>query len=78
MRAECGIAQSQRRDALTLRYDFGDVRVATLALLTRTALSGHRSCGVVIAKFSGQTVTLRSSPTVFAGISMSESTSTRI
>jgi hypothetical protein len=33
------------------RYDFGDVRVATLALLTLTALSGLRSRGVVIAKF---------------------------
>jgi hypothetical protein len=37
-------------------YDFGDVRAATLTLLTRTALSGYRSCGVVTAKFSGQTV----------------------
>jgi hypothetical protein len=78
MRGECRIAQSQRRDALTLRYDFGDVRVATLALLTRTALSGYRSCGVVIAKFSGQAVSLRSSPTVFADISMSASTLTGI
>jgi delta 1-pyrroline-5-carboxylate dehydrogenase len=31
----------------------GVVNVATLALLTLTALSGLRSCGVVIAKFSG-------------------------
>jgi hypothetical protein len=34
-------------------YDFGDVRVAPFALLTFTALLGSRSCGVVIAKFSG-------------------------
>ena len=60
------------------RYDFGDVRVATLTLLTLTALSGERSCGVVIAKFSGQAVTLRSSPTVFADTSMSASTLTGI
>jgi hypothetical protein len=59
-------------------YDFGDVRVATLTLLTLTALPGERSCGVVIAKFSGQTVTLRSSPTVFAVTSMSASTLTGI
>jgi hypothetical protein len=53
------------------RYDFGDVRVATLALLTLTALSGLRSRGVVIAKFSGHTVTLRGSPTIFAVRSIS-------
>jgi hypothetical protein len=35
------------------------VRVAILTLLTLTMLSGYRSCGVVMAKFSGQTVTLR-------------------
>jgi hypothetical protein len=34
-------------------YDFGAVRVATFALLTFTTLSGSRSCGVVIATFSG-------------------------
>jgi hypothetical protein len=45
---------------------FGEVRVATLALLTFSALSGRRSCGVVITKFSGHTVTFRSSPTVCA------------
>ena len=59
-------------------YDFGDVRVATLTLLTLTALSGYRSCGVVIARFSGQAVTLRSSPTVFAFTWMSASTLTGI
>jgi hypothetical protein len=48
------------------RYGFGETRVATLALLTFTALSGWRSSGVVIAKFSAHSVILRSSPTVFA------------
>jgi hypothetical protein len=33
-----------------VRYDFGEVRVATLTLLTLTALLGWRSCGVVMAK----------------------------
>jgi hypothetical protein len=46
------------------------VRVATLALLILTALLRWRSCGVVMAKFSGQTVTLRGSPTVRALTSM--------
>jgi hypothetical protein len=41
-------------------------RVACVALLTRIALSEWRSWGVVITKFSGHAVTLRSSPTVFA------------
>jgi hypothetical protein len=58
-------------------YRFGVVRVATLTLVTLTALLGSRSCGVVIIKFSGQAVTFRSSPTVFAETVMSESTSTR-
>jgi hypothetical protein len=31
-------------------YGFGEVRVATLALLIFTALSGWRSCGVVRAQ----------------------------
>src|SRR5947208_1831162 len=47
-------------------YVFGEVRVATLALLTLTTLSGWRSSGVVMAKFSGHTATFRSSPTVCA------------
>jgi hypothetical protein len=38
---------------------FGEVRVAILALLTFTALSGFRSCGVVTTKFSGHAVTFR-------------------
>jgi hypothetical protein len=59
-------------------YDFGDVRVATLALLTLNAPPEPRSCGVDIAKLSGHAVTLRSAPTVFADILMSASTSTRI
>jgi hypothetical protein len=45
-------------------YDLGAVRVATFALLTLTKLSAFRSCGVVIARFSGLTVAVRSSPMV--------------
>jgi hypothetical protein len=59
-------------------YDFGAVRVATFALLTFTALSGSPSCGIVIAKFSGQAVIFRSSPTLFGTDWMPGSTSTRI
>ena len=70
MRGECGIAQSQRCDALSQRYDFGDARVAILTLLTLTMLPPYRSCGVVIAKLPGQTCILRSSPTVIADILM--------
>jgi hypothetical protein len=71
----CDLKSERRRSR---RYDFGDVRVETLTLLTLTALSGERSCGVVIAKFSGQAVTLRSSPTVLADTLMSASTLTGI
>jgi hypothetical protein len=46
-------------------YGFGVARLAT-TLLTVTTLSEWRSRGVVIAKFSGQVVALRSSPTVLA------------
>jgi hypothetical protein len=46
-------------------YGFGETRVATFALLTFTALSLSRSCGVVIAKLSGHAASFRSSPTVF-------------
>ena len=46
-------------------YGFGVARLAT-TLLTITTLSGWRSSGVVIAKFSGQVVAFRSSPTVLA------------
>jgi len=42
-------------------YGFGETRVATLALLTLTALPGRRSSGVVITKFSGHAVTFRKS-----------------
>jgi hypothetical protein len=59
-------------------YGFGERRFALLALLTFITLSGWRSCGVVITKFSGHAVTLRSSPTVFADTLTSRSTSTRI
>ena len=48
-------------------YGFGETRVATFALLTFTALSLSRSCGVVIAKLSGHAASFRSSPTVFGG-----------
>ena len=44
-----GHAESKKTQKFV--YDFGDVRVATLALLTLTALSGYRCCGVVIANF---------------------------
>jgi hypothetical protein len=50
---------------IIMSYDFGAQRVATFALLTFTALLASRSCGIVIAKFSGHAVALRSSPTVF-------------
>ena len=59
-------------------HGFGAVRVATFALLTLTKLSALRSSGVVIARFSGQAVTLRSSPTVFADTPIPGSTFTRI
>ena len=59
-------------------YDFGVTRVACVALLIRIALSEWRSCGVVITKFSGHAVTLRSSPTVFADMPTSRSASTCI
>jgi len=58
-------------------YCFGDVRVATLALLTFTTFSSW-PCGVIIAKFSGHAVTFLSSPTVFADTLMYGSTSTRV
>ena len=59
-------------------YGFGEVRVATLALLIFTALSGWRSCGVVIIKFSDHVVIFRSSPTVFADTPVPTSASTCI
>jgi hypothetical protein len=51
-----------------MSYDFGAQRVATSALLTFTALLASRSCGIVIAEFSGHAVALRSSPTVFGNV----------
>src|SRR5262249_45211287 len=60
------------------RYGFGEVRVAEVALLIFTALSGWRSCGVVITKFSDHVVIFRSSPTVFANTPVPASASTRI
>src|SRR5262249_17440213 len=59
-------------------YDFGEKRVATVTLLTITTLPGRRSCGTVMAKFSGHAVTFRSSPTVFAETRMPGSACTRI
>src|SRR5215467_4841862 len=59
-------------------YCFGEVRVATLALLIFTALSGWCSRGVAMTKFSGHVVTFRSSPTVFADTPVPTSASTRI
>ena len=55
------------------RYDFGENRVAMVALLTITMLPGKRSCGTAMAKFSGHAVILRSWPTVFADARMPES-----
>jgi hypothetical protein len=49
------------------RYGFDEVR----------ALSGWRSCGVIITKFSDHVATFRSSPTVFAD-TLPTSASTRI
>jgi hypothetical protein len=57
-------------------YGLGASRVVTLARVTLIALSGWRSCGLVITKFSGHAATLRSSPTVFADTPISRSTST--
>ena len=68
----------QRLSVAPAPYCFGEVRVATLALLIFTALSGWRSCGVVTTKFSDHVVTFRSSPTVFADTPVFWSTSTRI
>ena len=62
----------------TVPYLFGETRVATLALLIFTALSGRCSGGVVITKFSGHAVTFRSSPTLVADTPMPASASTRI
>src|SRR5215471_12590948 len=59
-------------------YGFGEVRVAEVALLIFTVLSGWCSCGVVITKFSDHVVTFRSSPTVFADTPVPTSASTRI
>jgi hypothetical protein len=47
-------------------------------LLIFTVLSGWRSRGVVIAKFSDHVVIFRSSPTVFADTPVPASASTRI
>ena len=43
----------------TALYGFGDTRAFALTLLIFTALSGRCSSGVVITKFSGHAVTLR-------------------
>jgi hypothetical protein len=58
-------------------YGFGVARLAT-TLLTITTLSGWRSSGVVIAKFSAQVVAFRSSPTVLAETPVDRSALTRI
>ena len=73
-----GMSLGQLSLSLYAAYGFGETRVATLALLTFTVLSGRRSCGVIMTKFSGHAVTFRSSPTVFADTRMPRSTSTRI
>src|SRR5262249_59800321 len=72
-------AYSQTRIAHGERlYSFGEVRVATLALLIFTALSRCRSCGVVMTKLSDHVVTFRSSPTVLADTPVPTSASTRM
>jgi hypothetical protein len=58
-------------------YGFGVARLAT-TLLTITILSGWRSSGVVIAKFSAQVVAFRSSQTVLAETPVDWSALTRI
>src|SRR5215471_773502 len=68
----------ERRLRGAFPYDFGETRVATVVLLTLMALSGPDSGGGVMAKFAGQSLTLRSSPTVFADNAMPRSVSTRI
>ena len=73
-----GMSLGQLSLSLYAAYGFGETRVATLALLTFTVLSGRRSCGVIMTKFSGHAVTFRSLPTVFADTRMPRSTSTRI
>jgi hypothetical protein len=55
-----------------------DIDFDSLALVIFTALSGWRSCGVVITKLSDHVVTFRSSPTVFADTPVPTSASTRI
>jgi hypothetical protein len=64
--------------AVKARYDFGENRVATVALLTITTLPGTRSRGTVTAKFSGHSFTFRSWPTVLAKTRVSGSACTRI
>jgi hypothetical protein len=44
---------------LNCAYGFGETRLATLALLTLTTLSGSRFRGVVIARFPSHVVSLR-------------------
>src|SRR5262249_32278464 len=73
--AEC---YGRRGEMVPWSYVFGEVRVATLALLTLTALSGRCSSGVVITKFPDHAVTFRSSPTVCADTPRFASASTRI
>ncbi len=74
--ASGGVSPENRRGHPESCYGFGAVRVAIFTLLTLTALSACHSRGVVTAKFYGNAVNLRSSPTVVADTSMSGSTST--
>src|SRR5262245_40947454 len=73
-----GASSRERHHLPTQPYGLGETRVATLALLTFRTLSGPLACGVVITNFSVNSVTLRSSPTVFADTPMSGATSIRI
>src|SRR5262249_49504003 len=62
----CPFPAVPRRNAPIPSYDFGTTRVAVVALLTFTEISGKRSRGLVITKFPGHAVTFRSCPLVFA------------
>jgi hypothetical protein len=70
--------KSSRRLTSAASYGFGDVRAATVALLTVTLLSGSRTCGVATTTFAGHVATSRSSLTVFADTAIPGSTCTRI
>jgi hypothetical protein len=71
-------SKSSRRLTSAAPYGFGDVRAATVALLTVTLLSGSRTCGVATTTFAGHVATSRSWLTVFADTAIPGSTRTLI